>query len=102
MFQEGKEGLGMWRMVNQGPEGAEAPELGRGHTTPGLVEHGGTFSLCSNHCNCPWKLLETVTWGAAWLSVPGPAEGHVASGLKEDRRGCGEPFVSLWPPASVQ
>lgn len=75
--------------------------MGRGYITLGFVEYGGMFLLCSNYCNCFWKLLEIVFWGVVWFIVLGFVEGYVANGLKEDRRGCGELFVSFWFLASV-
>lgn len=45
VFQEEKEGQGSWSMVNSGPGGAEAQELGGANRTPNLVEHDGEISL---------------------------------------------------------
>lgn len=64
VFKEEKEGWGSWTMVNAGPEGTQAPELGRGCNPPSLVEHGGE---CPLSYSCSWKPLESHT--REWLSL---------------------------------
>lgn len=64
VFKEEKEGRGSWTMVHAGPEGAQAPELGRGCNPPSLGEPGGECPLSSS---CSWKPLEGHT--REWRSL---------------------------------